>query len=222
MKLSYSDKEYYLDANNTKLTDNKFLSLPKDLKKKYINQFTDISDIQFESIKKDKDLLNRYIELVNRKFENLSKRNYSPNITQISYGEYSVLDSKFKPKINEEILKYTKFFLKDFLYDIYKYKETINTSNIFKNIIEYVYYLALWKEPKEYTYSKSIINFIPHFGRSLNFFKIPNFSILSAAGDDLKREFYLELDKNQYDEKYIGIYLYLAKELDKFNNYLNF
>jgi len=216
MKLSYSDKEYYLDVNNTKLSDNKFLNLPKDLKKKYINQFTDISDVQFESIKKDKDLLKRYTELVNRKFENLSKNDKALSQIKIAYGEYSVMDNRFKPSINEEILKSTKSFIKNFLYN--KNGEKISTSKEFKDAIEYQYAPLLWKDFENMWHSEL---FIPKFNKIIKLSDFPNFLIL-ADSENLKKEVDFELDKNPYAKDYIGIYLYLTKNIDLFNNYLKF
>lgn len=71
-KLSYNEKERFLDVYSSMykpITDEIFNALPRELKNKYIGTSIGLSDAQYDSIKSDKNLLKRYVQMVEKKFE---------------------------------------------------------------------------------------------------------------------------------------------------------
>lgn len=70
-KLSYEDKSYYLDIAipNKELTDSQFVDLPDDLKNKYISFGLDLTDKQYEYVKTNRPLFDRFVEISSRVFE---------------------------------------------------------------------------------------------------------------------------------------------------------
>jgi hypothetical protein len=77
IRLSYNEKERFLDVYLTlgqKITDEMFNALPYELKNKYIGMSIGLSDEQYRSIHSDKNLLKRYVQMVEKKFEVWLKR----------------------------------------------------------------------------------------------------------------------------------------------------
>ncbi len=78
IRLSYNEKERFLDVYPTlsrnKITDEMFNALPYELKNKYIGMSIGLSDEQYSSIHSDKNLLKRYVQMVEKKFEVWLKR----------------------------------------------------------------------------------------------------------------------------------------------------
>jgi len=77
-KLPYKEKEFYMAVYvtmNTLLTYEQFKILPEDLKNKYIGFGVGLSDEQFEIIRDNRNLVKRYIEISNRKFDEYIKSN---------------------------------------------------------------------------------------------------------------------------------------------------
>ena len=70
-KFSYEDKEAYIDIaiSIKELTDFQFSNLPRDLKNKYIGFSIGLTDNQYEMIKSDKKLMERYYQIVIRKYK---------------------------------------------------------------------------------------------------------------------------------------------------------
>jgi sulfopyruvate decarboxylase TPP-binding subunit len=77
-KLPYKEKEFYMAVYvkmNKPLTYEQFKILPEDLKNKYIGFGVGLSDKQFEIIRDNRNLIKRYIEITNRKFDEFIKSN---------------------------------------------------------------------------------------------------------------------------------------------------
>ena len=80
VKLSYNEKERFLDVYPTvgkPITDEIFNALPYELKNKYIGMNIGLSDDQYDSIQSDKNLLKRYVQMVEKKFEVWLKNSYA-------------------------------------------------------------------------------------------------------------------------------------------------
>ena len=79
-KLSYEDKESFLDIAipNKQLSPKMFLSLPPELKNKYIGFGVGIDDETYEYVKKDKALLKRFFQISLRKYQEYKKNGYPP------------------------------------------------------------------------------------------------------------------------------------------------
>jgi len=80
IKLTYNEKERFLDVYprlNKPITDEIFNTLPYELKNKYIGMNIGLSDAQYNSIQSDKNLLKRYVQMVEKKFENWLKNSYT-------------------------------------------------------------------------------------------------------------------------------------------------
>jgi hypothetical protein len=80
IKLTYNEKERFLDVypnRNKPITDEIFNTLPYELKNKYIGMNIGLSDAQYNSIQSDKNLLKRYVQMVEKKFENWLKNSYT-------------------------------------------------------------------------------------------------------------------------------------------------
>ena len=72
IRLSYNEKERFLDVYPTlgkPITNEIFNALPYELKNKYIGMSIGLSDEQYRSIQSDKNLLNRYVQIVKKKLE---------------------------------------------------------------------------------------------------------------------------------------------------------
>lgn len=72
VKLSYNEKERFLDIYPTldnPISDEIFNALPYDLKNKYIGMNIGLSYMQYDSIQSDKNLLKRYAQMAEKKFE---------------------------------------------------------------------------------------------------------------------------------------------------------
>lgn len=72
VKLSYNEKERFLDVYPTldnPISDEIFNALPYDLKNKYIGMNIGLSYMQYNSIQSDKNLLKRYAQMAEKKFE---------------------------------------------------------------------------------------------------------------------------------------------------------
>ena len=85
IKLTYNEKERFLDVYprlNKPITDEIFNTLPYELKNKYIGMNIGLSDAQYNSIQSDKNLLKRYVQMVEKKFENFPLLLYNDSIDQ--------------------------------------------------------------------------------------------------------------------------------------------
>jgi hypothetical protein len=74
--LPYVEKDFYMAERvrmNMGLSGGQFRVLPDDLKNKYIGFGVGLSDAQFEIIEGDKNLLKRYAQISQRKFDNFLK-----------------------------------------------------------------------------------------------------------------------------------------------------
>ena len=108
-KLSYEDKESFLDIAipNKELSPNMFLSLPPELKNKYIGFGVGIDDETYEYVKKDKALLKRFFQISLRKYQEYKKNGYPPLNSPETDVLYSAPNAKeiFKDANEEEIEK---------------------------------------------------------------------------------------------------------------------
>ena len=80
IRLPYNEKERFLDVYPTigrPITDEMFNALPYELKNKYIGMNIGLSDDQYDSIQYDKNLLKRYVQMVEKKFEVWLKNSYA-------------------------------------------------------------------------------------------------------------------------------------------------
>ena len=107
VKLSYNEKERFLDVYpkvSKPITDEIFNALPYELKNKYIGMSIGLSDGQYDSIQSDKNLLKRYLQMVEKKFEVWLKHPY-----QIKFVN-NELDILIKYNIlNKHVDKLTSF-----------------------------------------------------------------------------------------------------------------
>jgi len=71
-KLDYKNKEYYIDIH-IKLSDQQFSDSPPNLKNKYIGFGLGLTDKQYSLISNDKNLVKRYKDVTNTKFEEAKK-----------------------------------------------------------------------------------------------------------------------------------------------------
>jgi hypothetical protein len=110
-KLSYKDKEFYLDVAvdyDTPLSDFKFINCPDDLKYKYINLGLALSEKQFDSIKNNKKLLNRYVENSEKTAKTIIETNRRSlgglnSFASINPTQYNVLSDTTKNILKEKI-----------------------------------------------------------------------------------------------------------------------
>jgi len=92
IKLSYEYKKEYIEYKGVeKISNLKFEHLPKDLKNLYISLGANLNEIQFNIIKQDKQLLQRYKEMCIR------------SITNNAFDGYLPEDFKADPQIQEAI-----------------------------------------------------------------------------------------------------------------------
>lgn len=97
-KLPYNEKKFYLDALTEKLDSNKFNLLPEDLKNYYIGFGLGLTDEQFGSIKNNKNLIKRYAEITNRKFDSFLN---GPTIA-FNQNEFLLINKDKFNKVNED------------------------------------------------------------------------------------------------------------------------
>ena len=82
VKLSYNEKERFLDVYprlDQPISDEIFKLLPVDLKNKYIGMNIGLSYMQYDSIQSDKNLLKRYAQMAEKKFEMWLKKSKRPD-----------------------------------------------------------------------------------------------------------------------------------------------
>lgn len=93
IKLPYNEKERFLDVypnEEQPISDGIFNALPDKLKNKYIGMGIGLSDVQYDSIKSNKNLLKRYAQIVKRKFE-VSSKDPDFQLWYLSVSEIDVL-----------------------------------------------------------------------------------------------------------------------------------
>lgn len=103
VKLSYNEKERFLDIYPTRenpITDEIFNALPYELKNKYIGLGIGLSDEQYKSIQSDKNLLNRYAKMAERKFQEELKNSEQLGF-QLADSEIDVLHKHGKLDVNQ-------------------------------------------------------------------------------------------------------------------------
>jgi hypothetical protein len=139
-KLPYESKRDYLDIYptiNKPISDRQFELLPNDLKNLYVSYGIGLSEEQYETIKNDKALLKRYIEITKRKFEEYNKNNN--NRLTLNYTELLTLpDNDVKEYLNkqstDELKKFAKGghieFLNKFVPQKFNYNGYIKIKNL--------------------------------------------------------------------------------------------
>jgi hypothetical protein len=99
-KFDYTNKRRYLDIyvrQEQLLTDEQFKCLPEDLMNLYVGFGVGLSENQFESIKTNKNLLKRYQQITERKFEEyLKNKNQGINF---NYTELLILPEDKRQQI---------------------------------------------------------------------------------------------------------------------------
>jgi len=106
VKLTYNEKERFLDvypAINRPISDEIFKLLPVDLKNKYIGMNIGLSDNQYEGIQYDKNLLKRYAQMVEKKFQEWLKDSHRFNLVHSEIDvlcKYNILD-KYVDKLTD-------------------------------------------------------------------------------------------------------------------------
>jgi hypothetical protein len=107
VKLPYNEKERFLDvypAINRPISDEIFKLLPDDLKNKYIGMNIGLSDNQYEGIQYDKNLLKRYAQMVEKKFQEWLKDSSRFNLVDSEIdvlSQYNILD-KYVDKLTDD------------------------------------------------------------------------------------------------------------------------
>ena len=104
-KLTYTNKSYYIDVGtdlSKRLSDNKFLNLPEDLKNKYINLGIGLTDNQFNSIKDNPKLSRRYSEITDRVIKDYISNDFfiSPRITK---SQYEFVSDESKKELDDRL-----------------------------------------------------------------------------------------------------------------------
>jgi hypothetical protein len=142
--LNYEDKSYYLDIAITPsnpLSDGQFLSLPDDLKNKYISYGLELSDEMYKYVKTKPDLLKRFIEISLRLLEKYStgqtNRDLAPRDNQLnaifssSIGVKKVAEISKKNSLISFLL--TKGRINDVLktFDVDYIKDAMSLSSVF-------------------------------------------------------------------------------------------
>jgi hypothetical protein len=118
-KLSYIDKEYYIDVfieQFSDLSDKQFQDLPSDLKNKYINLGKGLTSNQLNMIKGDGKLLKRYKEVIKSRVDNFFEEGgaYSKLNKLFTIDDYELIDGDVKDKFDKQVKKEIDEFL-DFM-----------------------------------------------------------------------------------------------------------
>ena len=106
VKLPYNQKERFLDVYpslNRPISDEIFKLLPVDLKNKYIGMNIGLSGNQYEGIQYDKNLLKRYAQMVEKKFQVWLKDSNRFNLVDSEIdvlSQYNILD-KYVDKLTD-------------------------------------------------------------------------------------------------------------------------
>jgi hypothetical protein len=115
-KLSYNEKERFLDVYSSMykpITDEIFNVLPRELKNKYIGMSIGLSDVQYDSIQSDKNLLKRYAQMVEKKFEMWLKHTTAFDLVSseidvlIKYGILERYVNKLNPYYVDYLVTYS-------------------------------------------------------------------------------------------------------------------
>jgi hypothetical protein len=107
VKLTYNEKERFLDVYPTldkPIKYDIFNALPYELKNKYIGMNIGLSDAQYNSIQSDKNLLKRYVQMVEKKFENWLKNSYTFKLVNSELdilNKYNILN-KYVDKLTDD------------------------------------------------------------------------------------------------------------------------
>ena len=164
-KLKYSDKSLYLDMFPSDVSNEKFKYLPDDLKNKYIGFGMGLSEDKYNQIKNDKNLLKRFIQMVERRIELYFD---DDRLRNLSDGDFCVFfDTVHGQKIfNEYIAKDTdshKSLLEIALNRSKRLNK--NTDQIIKNILDVKSYFTAADIKQLMHYSSNPVNvveFIAH------------------------------------------------------------
>lgn len=139
-KLSYEQKREYLDiypAVGRAITTAQFLNLPNDLKNLYLSFGIGLNDEQYADIKNEKDLLKRYKQISERKYEEyLKKEGWERRNLKLSYTELLMLnDNQVREYFTTLNKKQINEFIRTYGYDKFDYlvkhaKDKISSINI--------------------------------------------------------------------------------------------
>lgn len=146
-KLSYEEKERYLDvypSMDKKLSDSNFENLPEDLKNKYIGFGIGLTEPQFNLIKDNKNLVKRYIQITERKFDEWNKQKHEKAFSDFGGNSEEYVDYEdnipFTP--NEVRILLSTGFLNKHINDIdyYGWRKLIiyDISNKNDGIIKFI------------------------------------------------------------------------------------
>ena len=164
-KLKYVDKSLYLDMFPGVITNVKFKYLPDELKNKYIGFGTGLSEDQYNQIKNNKNLLKRFVQMVERSIEVYFGND---RLRNLSDGDWCVL---FDTVDGQKILE--KYIVKDTdshrsLLEIVLHRSTKlnrNTDKIIENILSIKPYFTAADIKQLMHYSSNPVNvveFIAH------------------------------------------------------------
>jgi hypothetical protein len=122
-KLDYTNKRRYLDvyvAQDQLLTDVQFKCLPEDLMNLYVGFGVGLLENQLELIKSNKNLLKRYIQIIEKKYEEHLKGTRG---IKFNYNELLILSEDKR----QEIIKKLSY---DNIYHLFKYSPKENHDKI--------------------------------------------------------------------------------------------
>ena len=111
VKLSYNEKERFLDVYPTldqPISDEIFKLLPVDLKNKYIGMNIGLSYMQYDSIQSDKNLLKRYAQMAEKKFEMWSKKSIADDDEDLPAPDFKLKSSEIDVLYKYGILDVSK------------------------------------------------------------------------------------------------------------------
>jgi hypothetical protein len=197
-KLSYSEKIYYIDSVDKKISDNKFTNLPNDLKNKYINLGFNLSDKQIELIKNDSKLIKRFQEVSNNVADNIVKNSEEmfriPSYTSIGKNQYEQLSDNTKKNVSNLIKDDFNNFLRNWFYD----------NSMLKTIVNHV--------DNKSKINKNMLNRLRDF--------IPNTFFMSVAID--REEFIKKLRENPNMLFELSCYILFFKTKEELIDFLNY
>ena len=112
MTLSYENKKDYIDYNvrtGHKLTDEEFKATPEDLQDYYIESGVSLTDGQFNLIKSNSKLVERYEEITIKRYKELLKNRH--DVRELTAKEQEIVLNYFKTLSHKELKDELSFYI---------------------------------------------------------------------------------------------------------------
>jgi hypothetical protein len=211
-KLSYEDKRTYLDIYPTiarPITYGQFKQLPEDLMNLYVSFGIGLGDEEFEIVKNNKNLLKRYKQISERKYDEYMSKDsgYERRQLRMRYTELIILsDDKIKAYLNvlseSDITQFIQINGEDKLELLEKHIDNFYSPEN-KEIIDLV---VSANNGNEDAYNKLVLEMLPdsvdiEFKMDYVYINHPTFNI-SVDNQD----FYNQFSYNSWDNNYLDDY----------------